>query len=629
MRRIIILLVAVIFLAFGGVSYGSGLDDLFKQAEKIEKQIHKAEEILNLKNDKEKQENMGKNSNEENEEDMQENNDEEIDEGSDENMDEDYNEDTNDENFEGDNQEYNDENIEDGSENMEENDDSYHQDETLQRGEFNGEVIIPSSNHTWYFKMAWFNAAACSRIYYSVNGGDPRFLVEYAGIKPPANAAIPIKGLNEGDSVVFYIKTHYYRWYKMIPSTDMKHFKVKRISNYKYYYRFEDAASYDSAYNDGAFYFYMDGYGPKTRHVRILSYNLCRDTEGYKIFGKLKVFDRGNVKSRITIRDNRWRVADVINLDFYNRKSGDMHTFSFKLPYSDYTKPNYTSIWQVSFKGESDARIRMLKSCSDKCLNEGGNIFGDYTKNPFFFVGKVYRLNKGISRLPDFSKLKAVEVIYTPTLNITPRDFKAGFGGVRNMFEWFGVDYKGYFYVKRGGVYRFSLLSDDGAKLLIDDRLIIDNDGVHPPRRKYGSVYVSRGLHTIEVKYFQGPRYQVALVLSIKENGRYVPFDIRKYLPVEFESNGCQKSFTIDNSLIFSPDDYQILPDGVKLLNSIVSYLKDIRYQSVEVVESGKLANKRSRVIKSYLEGFDVKDVVSGTGEDTERLKVIVDECKN
>ena len=65
------------------------------------------------------------------------------------------------------------------------------------------------------------------------------------------------------------------------------------------------------------------------------------------------------------------------------------------------------------------------------------------------------------------------------------------------------------------GEYRFSLLSDDGAKLRIDDKLVIDNDGIHGADAISAAATLSRGTHRIEVAYFQGPRFTVALVLAI------------------------------------------------------------------------------------------------------------------
>jgi len=39
---------------------------------------------------------------------------------------------------------------------------------------------------------------------------------------------------------------------------------------------------------------------------------------------------------------------------------------------------------------------------------------------------------------------------------------------------------------------------------------------VHPPKTLAGSVNLSGGIHRIRVSYFQGPRWQVALKLSVQ-----------------------------------------------------------------------------------------------------------------
>ena len=65
------------------------------------------------------------------------------------------------------------------------------------------------------------------------------------------------------------------------------------------------------------------------------------------------------------------------------------------------------------------------------------------------------------------------------------------------------------------GIYRFRLLSGDGSKLDIDNKPLIDNDGTHVPREIAGGAHFSRGVPSIRVAYFQGPRHQFALVLSV------------------------------------------------------------------------------------------------------------------
>jgi len=130
-------------------------------------------------------------------------------------------------------------------------------------------------------------------------------------------------------------------------------------------------------------------------------------------------------------------------------------------------------------------------------------------------TGRVYRIRRNTNRLPDFDRLKPAGTIYTTSLNVPPQDFKQGFPGVTKQFEWFAIDYTGRFWIERPGMYRFVLTSDDGARLYIDDQLVIDNDGQHPPEDRECSISLEHGVHRIRASYFQGPRFQVALVLRV------------------------------------------------------------------------------------------------------------------
>jgi len=133
--------------------------------------------------------------------------------------------------------------------------------------------------------------------------------------------------------------------------------------------------------------------------------------------------------------------------------------------------------------------------------------------------GTVYHMHRGSLVLPDFQKLKPAGVIYTTSLDIPPQDFRAGFPGVTKRNEWFAIDYTGRFWIENAGAYSFSLLSDDGSILYIDDASVIDNDGLHPPAEKRGDVYLDHGVHSVRISYFQGPRFQVALQLKIAPQG--------------------------------------------------------------------------------------------------------------
>ena len=125
--------------------------------------------------------------------------------------------------------------------------------------------------------------------------------------------------------------------------------------------------------------------------------------------------------------------------------------------------------------------------------------------DPFGLRGEIYLLPPGTVELPKFEKLKSIGAIYTSALNIPARDFLEGFPGVTDRFEWFAIDYTGHFYIDNPGKYRFLLGSDDGSKLYIDNRRIIDNDGIHPIQYEEASITLKGGIHSIRISYFQGP----------------------------------------------------------------------------------------------------------------------------
>jgi len=157
--------------------------------------------------------------------------------------------------------------------------------------------------------------------------------------------------------------------------------------------------------------------------------------------------------------------------------------------------------------------------CAAALAQEPVPRFGTTVVIPGGLRGVIYHIPHGTSRLPDFTRLKPVGSIYTSSLNVPPQGFRDGFPGVTKRFEWFAIDYTGRFWIEKPGLYTFVLTSDDGARLYIDDQLIIDNDRQHEPEDRTGSLRLARGVHRIRVPYYQGPRLQVALVLEVMPPG--------------------------------------------------------------------------------------------------------------
>ena len=159
-------------------------------------------------------------------------------------------------------------------------------------------------------------------------------------------------------------------------------------------------------------------------------------------------------------------------------------------------------------------------------------IFGVSVVLPAGLTGQIYKLNPNAKKLPNFGKLKPVGTIYTYSLAIPPRDFTEGMPGVPDLLEWFAIDYSGRFYVTEPGEYRFFLTSDDGSKLWIDDKEVVDNNGLHVPETVDGKIKLAKGVHTMHVTYFQGPRYHVALMLEVvPPGGSKKTFDMRDFKP--------------------------------------------------------------------------------------------------
>ncbi len=107
----------------------------------------------------------------------------------------------------------------------------------------------------------------------------------------------------------------------------------------------------------------------------------------------------------------------------------------------------------------------------------------------------AYRYYEGNwSALPDFTSLqpKAYGIAQNVDLSLAASGYQ------------FGFSFKGYIKIPQDGVYRFYTTSDDGSRLWIGDKAVVNNDGPHGAVRAYGSIALAAGIHAIRVDYFQG-----------------------------------------------------------------------------------------------------------------------------
>lgn len=99
--------------------------------------------------------------------------------------------------------------------------------------------------------------------------------------------------------------------------------------------------------------------------------------------------------------------------------------------------------------------------------------------------------------LPDFSRLgKPAAEGYISAFSLEDVPFSAN-------EDDFAIIFSSKMKVKESGAYKFELSSDDGSKLFIDGKCIIDNDGSHTLQTRYGVVKLEPGLHDIRIEYFE------------------------------------------------------------------------------------------------------------------------------
>jgi len=118
------------------------------------------------------------------------------------------------------------------------------------------------------------------------------------------------------------------------------------------------------------------------------------------------------------------------------------------------------------------------------------------TKKVIPIMNLKYRIYHGKwKKLPDFSELKPKKegFLTNGLIDITRVE----------LTDRFGFLFTGQIQCKKDGNYTFNISSDDGSQLLIDEQMVVDNDGLHGSGFKSGSVFLEKGEHEIEVRYFE------------------------------------------------------------------------------------------------------------------------------
>jgi hypothetical protein len=118
--------------------------------------------------------------------------------------------------------------------------------------------------------------------------------------------------------------------------------------------------------------------------------------------------------------------------------------------------------------------------------------------------------------------------------------------------DHFSVRWTALLVIKLPGKYGFLLSSDDGSKLWIDQKTIVDNDGIHGWRTRTGYMSLKAGIHELQCDFFEKTG-SAGIVLKLKgkdTGGKWLPFSEynMKFLPPTLKIPDSWVPFMLRNS---------------------------------------------------------------------------------
>ncbi len=117
-------------------------------------------------------------------------------------------------------------------------------------------------------------------------------------------------------------------------------------------------------------------------------------------------------------------------------------------------------------------------------------------------VGEYFAMDAGLADFP------ALAADRKPTLVRVDKDIN--FAGTEGEFHKtrlttdFYARWNGVLHVEKAGTYTLATESDDGSRVSVDGKQVVDNGGPHAMIRKEGQVELGAGDHPILVEYYQG-----------------------------------------------------------------------------------------------------------------------------
>ena len=88
--------------------------------------------------------------------------------------------------------------------------------------------------------------------------------------------------------------------------------------------------------------------------------------------------------------------------------------------------------------------------------------------------------------------------------------------------DHFGYVFDTWLKVEQTGIHQFNIISDDGAVMFVDGKEVLNVDGSHPDRSGWAILNLEKGMHHIELRYFEdfeAQKLDVVLTCPDGQNG--------------------------------------------------------------------------------------------------------------
>jgi len=153
----------------------------------------------------------------------------------------------------------------------------------------------------------------------------------------------------------------------------------------------------------------------------------------------------------------------------------------------------------------------------------------------------------------------------------------AGFPGVEPRTK-FAMVLHSKMEVQVDACYEFSLNSDDGSRLWINDIQVVGNDGGHGMRMKKDTVGLRAGSYDAKVWYFQSFPDRFGLQMDTKIIGK-----ISKCANYSLDSKKPFRKIVFDN-VYFDTDKYTLKSEGEIELEKIAKIIDETRCKTIRIV---------------------------------------------